>query len=183
MESKGKPLAKPYADAVASMLPKPRTSISGQTPNFESINDVPLHAATSPQIFYPTSESRHFTRADAARVFDEKLLPIDGRIPHPQILLRHKDIHAGFTPSEVSARQKARDEVAEKQRQNILARKAKEDAAKKYVDTQRWRFSFTDINVNDAGKTGRGDKGVGWRYGQPLMDRKKGMVKIPTKVE
>lgn len=35
----------------------------------ESINDLPVHRQTDPQIFYPVSESRPFTRLDAGRVF------------------------------------------------------------------------------------------------------------------
>ena len=35
----------------------------------EPINDLPVHAATHPQLFYPTSESRAFNRVDAGRVF------------------------------------------------------------------------------------------------------------------
>lgn len=35
----------------------------------ESINDLPVHRLTDPQIFYPVSESRRFTRVDAGRVF------------------------------------------------------------------------------------------------------------------
>lgn len=35
----------------------------------ESINDLPVHRLTDPQIFYPVSESRKFTRVDAGRVF------------------------------------------------------------------------------------------------------------------
>jgi hypothetical protein len=181
MESKGKPLARPYAKAVMSMLPKTRLLKNGY---FEPINDISLHAATSPQIFYPTSESRHFTRADAARVFDENLLPVDDRIPHPQQIQMRKDANDGYAPKEVEARQYARDQAEEKQRLAMRQKRAQKEAEEvKTVDTQRWRFRFTDVNVDDAGKTGRGEKGVGWRYGAPLMDRKRGMVKIPARVE
>lgn len=38
-------------------------------PTHENINDLPAHRLTDPQIFYPVSESRHFTRTDAGRVF------------------------------------------------------------------------------------------------------------------
>jgi hypothetical protein len=37
--------------------------------------------------------------------------------------------------------------------------------------------------VDAVGRDGRDHKGVGWRYGVPHQDRKKGVVKIPTKVE
>jgi len=66
----GKPLALPYARTVHEMIPTtplhhpPRRQVA-----HESINDLPVHRLTDPQIFYPVSESRHFTRVDAGRVF------------------------------------------------------------------------------------------------------------------
>ena len=48
---------------------------------------------------------------------------------------------------------------------------------------RRWDFVFQNVSVDHAGKDGRGAKGVGWRYGFPHEDRKKGQVKIPTKVD
>ena len=66
--TQNKPLALPYARAVHEMLPT-----TPYSPNFqkrhESINDLPVHRLTDPQIFYPVSESRQFTRVDAGRVF------------------------------------------------------------------------------------------------------------------
>jgi len=166
------------------MLPKTEWKMDApnQTPH-ESINDLPVHAATGQQIFYPTSESRHFTREDAAKVFDDDLLPADKRVPHPELSLMHKDLMAGLTKEEIAGRQAERDEKEMKERMRITARKAKKEAAIKKVDTPRWQFRFTDVNVDDIGKDGRGSKGVGWRYGVPLMDRSRGHVKIPTRVE
>jgi hypothetical protein len=180
---KGKPLAKPYAEAVMSMLPKTAwVSDVKKLKTHESINDLPVHAATSPQIFYPTSESRHFTREDAAKVFDDNLLPADKRVPHPELTLQHKDFKAGMTWKEIAARQAERDEKAEKDKAKSAARLARKIAAMKKVDTPRWEFRFTEVNVDDIGKDGRGAKGVGWRYGVPLMDRSRAQVKIPTRV-
>jgi hypothetical protein len=180
---KGKPLAKPYAEAVMGMLPK--TSYEKDPKKLkphESINDLPVHAATGPQIFYPTSESRHFTRADAAKVFDENLLPADDRVPHPELALMHKDFKAGMTREEIEERQKEREQKEEKKKAAIAVKRAAKLAAVKTVDSQRWEFRFTDVNVDDIGKDGRGHKAVGWRYGFPHMDRSRGQVKIPTTV-
>ena len=166
------------------MLPK--TTFDTDTKKLkthESINDLPVHAATGQQIFHPTSESRQFTRADAAKVFDEHLLPADDRVPHPELALMHKDFKAGMTRDEVEERQRERDEKEAKHRAQIAAWKARKQAAIKKVETGRWEFRFTNVNVDDIGKDGRGHKGVGWRYGVPLMDRSRGQVKIPTKVE
>ena len=181
---KGKPLAKPYAEAVMSMLPKtPYDKNTTKLKSHESINDLPVHSATGQQIFHPTSESRHFTRADAAKVFDENLLPADLRVPHPELALMHKDFKAGMTRGEIEERQRERDEKAAKTKAAIAAKRAAKRAVVKKVQTGRWEFRFTDVNVDDIGKDGRGHKGVGWRYGVPLMDRSRGQVKIPTKVE
>ena len=149
----------------------------------ESINDLPIHAATGQQIFHPTSESRHFTRADAAKVFDEKLLPADDRVPHPELAIRHRELKAGLPREERLARQQARDEKDEKRRHAIAAKIAAKDAAVKKIDKGRWEFRISDINVDAIGKDGRGHMGVGWRYGVPSMDRTRGRVKIPTRVE
>lgn len=46
----------------------------------------------------------------------------------------------------------------------------------------RAEFRFQDVNVDHSGRDGRSPKGVGWRYGNPLDDRKRGVVKIPTSV-
>ncbi|KAG0650069.1 hypothetical protein D0Z07_2992 [Hyphodiscus hymeniophilus] len=181
---KGKPLARPYAQAVMSMLPKTAYDADPRKlKTHESINDLPVHAATGPQIFYPTSESRHFTRVDAAKVFDDTLLPADDRVPHPELSLMHKDFRAGKSRQEINEKQRERDEKAAKDKARIAARRAKKLAAVKKVQSPRWEFRFTDVNVDDIGKDGRGAKGVGWRYGVPLMDRSRAQVKIPTRVE
>lgn len=179
----GKPLAKPYAEAVMSMLPKtPYNKDTAKLKPHESINDLPVHAATGPQIFHPTSESRQFTRVDAAKIFDENLLPADDRVPHPELALMHKDFLAGMTKKEVELRQRERDEKAQKTKAAIAAKKAAKLAAVKKAQTARWEFRFTEVNVDDIGKDGRGEKGVGWRYGVPHMDRSRAQVKIPTRV-
>ncbi|KAH6705216.1 eukaryotic mitochondrial regulator protein-domain-containing protein [Leptodontidium sp. MPI-SDFR-AT-0119] len=180
----GKPLAHSYQTAVSKMLPKTLLAAPGKRPNFhETINDLPVHRATGQQIWHPTSESRHFTRADAAKVFDDKLLPADARVPHPELTVMHKEFMEELTFEEQQERAAARDALAEKKRAVKAARQAKKEAAIKKVDTGRWEFHITDINVDAAGKTGRGHKGVGWRYGQPHDDRTRGKIKIPTSVE
>jgi hypothetical protein len=149
----------------------------------ESINDLPVHAQTGQQIFHPTSESRQFTRADAARVFDEKLLPADDRIPHPELVLQHRELIDGKSAEERSELAELRAMKAERKRQHEADREAARNAQIKRVETPRWEFRFTEANVEDAGKTGRGYNGVGWRYGVPLYDRNRGLVKIPQSVE
>jgi hypothetical protein len=149
----------------------------------ESINDLPLHSATGPQIFYPTSESRHFTRVDAAKVFDETLLPADDRIPHPELTLMHKDFLKGYSPNEISKHQEERDAEAKKRKEYWEQKQAKKLAEIKVVDSPRWAFRITPVNVDNIGRDGRGAKGVGWRYGMPLMDRRRAEHKIPRRAD
>lgn len=167
------------------MLPKtPYNPKSNRITPHEPINDLPVLPSTKQQIFYPTSESRHFTRADAAKVFSPTLLPADERIAHPELIQLEKDIAAGVSPEERQQRIRDRDEQLklekEKQEQKRLAEEAR---SRKVVNGARWDFKFQDINVENAGKDGRGKAAVGWRYGAPHQDRKRGLVKIPTSVE
>ena len=78
--------------------------------------------------------------------------------------------------------------MREKMVQEGLAREEKERrwrerearVVKKVVPEKgRWEFRFRDVKVED----GRGRGGVGARYGIPAQDRKRGQVKIPTRVE
>ncbi|KAK6580398.1 hypothetical protein PZA11_007420 [Diplocarpon coronariae] len=180
----GKPLASAYQRAVLKMLPKTLLAPIGEKVNrHESINDLPVHRATGQQIFHPTSESRHFTRVDAARVFDERLLPADSRVPHPELVMKHKEANQELPREQIEELTAAREAIAEQKRISAIKRQEKKEAAVKKVDSSRWTFHFTEVQVDDAGKTGRGHKGTGWRYGVPLMDRSRGQVKIPTSVE
>jgi len=183
---KGKPLARPYAKAVMEMLPRtPFNPEEERTQPHESINDLPVHSATTRQIFHPTSESRHFTRADAAKVFDDNLLPADDRVPHPELAELERDRLSGIGDEARIAKAQARTEEALKKKQAAAERRRLRDekAVKKVYNGGRWEFRFREINVDNAGVTGRGYRGTGWRYGVPHMDRSRGEVKIPTRVE
>lgn len=149
----------------------------------EPINDLIVHPATRQQLFVPVSESRHFTRADAGKAFDNNLLPADARIPHPELVQAERELASGLSFDERS--KLAQERLAlenEKKRKQEEARLA-ELRNQKVVPKRRWDFVIKDISVEAAGRDGKGPQGVGWRYGFPHEDRKKGMVKIPTKVE
>jgi len=60
--------------------------------------------------------------------------------------------------------------------------RAGREARTKAVQGARWEFRFEECNVDAGGVDGRGRRGVGWRYGMPHYDRKRGQVKIPTSV-
>ena len=166
----------------------PQTQMDPKSPGMmashESINDLPVHPSTRHQLFFPTSESRQFTRQDAAKAFDSTLLPADKRIPHPELIALEKDSLEGIGRDERWARQRARDEKAQKEREQKAAKQAAwEQRTQRVVPGRRWDFKFQDISVEQVGKNGRSPRGVGARYGMPHEDRKRGMVKIPTSVE
>jgi hypothetical protein len=147
----------------------------------EPINSLPVHPRTTQQIFYPVSESRAFTRADAGRAFDPTLLPADDRIPHPELIAMEKMKKtttnlAGFKQEIIDVEQAAAVAKAEEL-------KAIEKRTIKTFAGQKYDFKFQDVSVESVGKSGRSRVGVGWRYGMPHEDRKPGKVKIPTTVD
>ncbi|CAD0081846.1 unnamed protein product [Aureobasidium vineae] len=187
--SEGKKLATPYHDAILQMVPQtrfnrklledPKKSIT-----HESINDLPVHPYTRTQIFYPTSESRQFTRADAAKVFSPTLLPADERIPLSELIDIEKDAINNMPREERTARIRERTEKKMRAKEEKELKKREwEERNVKVVSNQRWNFRFQSISVEEAGKDGRGRGGVGWRYGNPHHDREKGEIKLPTSVE
>ncbi|KAL8790105.1 MAG: hypothetical protein Q9213_000807 [Squamulea squamosa] len=182
----GKMLATPYARAVNAMLPKTFFDPGSRTPPLphESINDLPVHSDTTRQLFHPVPESMHFNRASAAKAFSRDLLPADKRIPHPEMVELAK----------VAAQHRGREDVLRERRKELeqqeaailnlkREQKAAQEAAAKKIDTPRWQFRFENIKAESAGRDGRAKGGVGARYGIPPQDRKKGQIKIPTKVE
>ncbi|USW52046.1 Putative ribosomal protein S35 [Septoria linicola] len=186
-EAEDKPLAKAYNEAVLAMLPqtpyKPNNP-KQQIFEHESVNDLPVHPTTRQQLFVPVSESRQFTREDAAKAFHDKLLPADKRIPHPELITLEKEHLDGVSRADRWARQQQRDQAAREAKDKAAERKAAwEERTQRIVTTRRWDFKFQDISAEKVGKTGRSREGVGARYGMPHEDRKRGMVKIPTSVE
>lgn len=188
--AQGKTLAVPYAKAVLDMLPTtpyvdtsdPRNK--GKRPIVhEPINDLVVHPATRQQLWVPVAESRHFTREDAGKAFDNDLLPADERIPHPELVLAERELASGlsFDERRKLAEERLAVETAEKEREEEA--KQAEIRAQKVIPQRRWDFVFKDVSVESVGRDGRNARGVGWRYGLPHQDRKKGQVKIPTKVE
>jgi hypothetical protein len=180
----------PYSKAVLDMLPTTpfidpkKPSNRGKRPiTHEPINDLIVHPATRQQLFVPVSESRHFTRVDAGKAFDNHLLPADARIPHPELVHAERELAQGLHAEERRRLAEARLEKEQAAKKRIEDRKAEELKAQKLVPQRRWDFVFKDVSVDAVGRDGRGHKGVGWRYGIPHEDRKRGIIKIPTKVE
>jgi len=156
---------------------------SRDQPRHESINDLPVHPATLPQLWHPTSESRVFTRADAGRAFHKSLLPADDRIPHPQMITEAREKAEGVGEMERVRNRETRLEEMEKVAVEAKRRvKERESERTRVVPGVRWDFKFRDISVDDVGRNGRAVGGTGWRYGRPHDDRKRGQVRIPTRV-
>ncbi|KJZ74328.1 hypothetical protein HIM_06334 [Hirsutella minnesotensis 3608] len=182
-ERDGIRLATPYAKAVMGMLPKTSWREGEDNPPHEAINEVHVHKWSMRQLFVPVSESRHFTRADAAKAFHDKLLPVDARSPMPQLIDMEKRVQRGASKEESMKKFKR----ATQKEEETLARRIEQERAEEARKTTRhftgrYEFRFKEISVDDVGKEGRSAKGTGWRYGAPLQDRKRGMVKIPTSV-
>ncbi|KAI1392205.1 eukaryotic mitochondrial regulator protein-domain-containing protein [Hypoxylon trugodes] len=181
--AKGKQLAKPYAKAMLSMLPRHTIRPDLQNEPFEPINEIHVHPYTMKQIFWPTSESRHFTRADAAKAFHHTMLSADERVPHPELIQMEKDVLQGRSLWDASERFKqAAMESERKAADRELAKVTLEEKYTTRVNTKRCEFRFKQINSENVGPKGRSRNAVGWRYGAPHYDRSKGEVKIPTSV-
>lgn len=175
-------MAFPYAKAVMAMLPLTPYNLRKPV-RHESINDLPVHNATKMQMFYPTPESKQFNRTDAGKAFDRTLLPAEARIPHPQLVEIQSRVNDGINRVEVARLQRSKlNKENEIRMRRIQAQKAKLERDTTRHDTPRWQFRFREMNAEDAGRDGRQGGAVGWRYGLPLPDRKKGQIKIPTHV-
>ncbi|KAL2269362.1 hypothetical protein VTJ83DRAFT_1546 [Remersonia thermophila] len=180
-EKENKPMATPYARALKQMLP-----MADLAPNegpFEPINDIHVHSYTMQQLFVPTSESRQFTRADAAKAFGEHILPPDERMRIPELVDYERDIAKGVDPD--AARDKFVKATAESEKALAAKLRAAEQKAEERrirVQTDRFEFRIEKINSEEVGPKGRARNAVGWRYGVPHMDRRRGEHKIPTSV-
>ena len=160
----------------------PQTPFMNPPKYHEPINDLPVHRATVHQLFHPVSESRHFTRVDAGRAFDAGLLPADERINHPQLIAIEKAQLSGrIAEDSIKAEWEKAEAADAAQVADIARRKRSWEDATKTISTERWDFKFQDVRV-DTESVGRHVSGIGQRYGVPPQDRKKGQVKIPTRV-
>lgn len=175
-------MAKPYARAMLNLLPT--TSYApGRQPIHEPVNEIHVHKLTTQQLFVPVSESRQFTREDAAKAFHRNLLSADARSPHPELIELQKRNLAGVPAEENVAKFNADTKAEEDALVEKLERRAAEEEERTTrVDTGRFEYRFKDINMEVVGKNGRGRKAAGWRYGVPFDDRRKGQIKIPTSV-
>ncbi|KAI1632421.1 eukaryotic mitochondrial regulator protein-domain-containing protein [Biscogniauxia mediterranea] len=153
--AKDKKLARPYARAILSMLPTKSLGSRFQNEPFEPINELHVHPYTMQQIYWPTSESRHFTH-----------------------LLN------SVSPHDAAARFKEAVTLSEQEAANKQIEKAEiEEKYTTRVRTGRFEFRFKQYNSDNVGPKGKNRHTVGWRYGAPYYDRSKDhQIKIPTSV-
>jgi DNA-binding GntR family transcriptional regulator len=168
------------------MLPKTAFTEGAENTPHEPINEIHVHKLTMQQLFVPVSESRHFTRDDAAKAFHEKMLSADKRSPQPELIQVEREVHQSNGTVSRDDRLEVWKEEMQKQEAEIAEKLAKKDAeeAKKTtrVKTDRFEFRFKEVSADDVGVDGKSRDGTGWRYGVPHEDRKRGQVKIPTSV-
>ncbi len=117
------------------------------------------------------------------------LKPADSRIPHPHLIAFEKDkVDRDLTPLEWRARHRERLQEDEEKRKAAKTRhREEEEATKTRIDVGRWQLVVTEVQSTRQGVgidgRGSGKGAVGQRYGVPSQERKKGRVKIPTRVE
>ncbi|RGP60947.1 37s ribosomal protein mitochondrial [Fusarium sporotrichioides] len=182
-KSEGKQLAVPYAKAVMKMLPKTFWEEGAENVPHEPINEIHVHNLTMQQLFAPVSESRHFTREDAAKAFHDNMLSADRRSPQRELINMEKKVIEGVPRPEALARfQEITQDHESKVADKISEERRYKERRTNRVQTDRYEFRFKPMNVDDVGRDGRSRKGTGWRYGAPFEDRKRGLVKIPTSV-
>lgn len=169
-------MATPYAKVLQNLLPQTK-----EGNQHEPTNELHVHKLSMQQLFVPVSESREFTRKDAAKAFHRDLLTPDARSPHPELIQMEKSIRKGVDRAEAVKQHR----VSTKEREDAEATlreelRVHEENQMARIQTPRFEFRFRDVNVEVAGKDGRGRKAIGMRYGVPFNDRRKGAVKIPT---
>ncbi|KAK6342956.1 hypothetical protein TWF718_008335 [Orbilia javanica] len=139
-------------------------------PLHESITDLRIHSATNNQLFLAVPESMPFTRQDAGEALG--LLPADVRMPHSELIQVEKMKLAGVEVEEMVRIETEREAREAEEAKAKKERREKRLGAAKVVETERFRFRLKPANA----------AAVGFRYGVPAEDRKRGVNKIPTRV-
>jgi hypothetical protein len=173
----------PFLDPTLPRNTDKRTGKPLSQPAHEPLNELPVHPSTTHQTFVSVPESRQFSRTDAAKAFHPTLKSADERIPHPELLAIEKFKLRGPRREELqSFAQNIIEEEKVKLQRRAEAERRKAKANTKVYEGKRWNFKIEDVSVDSVGRDGRDMRGVGWRYGMPHEDRKRGQVKIPTSV-
>lgn len=157
--------------ALHGMLPVTHLASAHTQQSFhEGLQDMPSHPFSRRQIFVPVPESRAFTRADAGQEFG--LPPTEQAVPHPDLVTLQRERLEGLTSDERIAAQQQRDAAAARHVERDRRRAEKRSEAVAVVEHGRWAWRLKPATTGE----------VGFRYGVPHQDRKKGQIKIPTHV-
>ena len=117
------------------------------------------------------------------------LQPADVRIPHPHMVASRRE--QILMPNEGAQHHKLykarlqKEEEADQERKRRSEERKEKQTQRVQVEGSRFEFRINDVVVSQetTGKDGRNARAPGRRYGVPSYDRKKGQVKIPTRVE
>ncbi|EAS31325.3 uncharacterized protein CIMG_06804 [Coccidioides immitis RS] len=120
---------------------------------------------------------------------EQVLQPADVRIPHPHLVAFEHD-HITYSGEATRRNQRfferlEAEEAAAAEAKEIKKKKEESLTHRIQPAESRFEFRFRDVVVSreKIGTDGRGADAPGRRYGVPSYERKRGMVKIPTKVE
>jgi Eukaryotic mitochondrial regulator protein len=118
------------------------------------------------------------------------LKPADSRIPHPHLIpfAQDKAVDGPYAGESHQIAERYAQRLLDDDAQRAAKRAAQKDAEEARttrIRTPRWEFVVKEVSVTreGTGRDGRGTGSPGYRYGVPSMERKRGTVKIPTKVE
>lgn len=162
-----RPLCTEMQKCVHAMMPVTQYT---PFPQHESITDLRIHPATNNQLFLAVPESLPFNRKDAAEALG--ILPADIRMPHSELIEVERMKQAGVEVQEMIKIETEREQREAEEAKAKRERREKRLGAAKVVETERFRFRLKPANA----------AAVGYRYGVPAEDRKRGINKIPTRV-
>ncbi|RAL14265.1 mitochondrial 37S ribosomal protein mS45 [Aspergillus homomorphus CBS 101889] len=157
-----------------------------------------LHRDAARMAAEPDETIRRITQGDFRQIEtvgkgeDEQqvLLPADARIPHPHLIandrnrISHGMTEPGLVRTKYYKRLDQEMEVDQKRKERAQQRRER-TIHKVQPENSRFEFRFRDavVSAQTTGANGRGSQAPGHRYGVPSYDRKKGQVKIPTRVK
>jgi hypothetical protein len=167
--------------SAAPRLPDSQDIGQGGTPAHQPWEDTekeiigkPLHMTGKKDQRFIKGSGQHYKTPGMGEI--EVLKPADARIPHPHLIAYEQDkLNRELNRQEVEKRYQERMRAeAEQTQKAVQRRKMKEEASKERIESGRWQWVVTDVKAGEN---------IGSRYGVPNQERKRGVVKIPQKVE
>ncbi|KAF3940443.1 hypothetical protein ABW19_dt0204744 [Dactylella cylindrospora] len=166
--AENRPLCTTMQTRIHAMMPV--SQYKPPVPKHESITDMRIHAATNNQLFLSVPESSAFNRKSAGEALG--ILPADFRMPHSELIDVEKMRLKAMPFEEMKAVEEEREAREAEMLKAKRERREERLRAGTVVETERFRFRMRPA------VTGQ----VGFRYGAPHEDRKRGVVKIPKRV-